>query len=150
MTPIGPGVDNCNRLQLSDPLENPIERLELYIVSDTIRGIQIETSTRLGSVGDISSSETVKYLFTKENPLVGIFGFTGDSYINGLGVIRFDTECQAAITKQQQLESNLKRKSLQTEPEDNKTVLIALIAAGGILITAIIIVTVICIRRKKR
>ena len=39
MTPLGPGLENCTQWQLSDPVLDPVSRLELFIVSDFIMGV---------------------------------------------------------------------------------------------------------------
>jgi len=51
---------------------------------------------RTGDFGLTDVRDSVNYVFTREKPLIGIYGFSGDKFINGMGFITYDLgdECQ--------------------------------------------------------
>jgi len=72
-----------------------VKSLEVFTFGGSITGFIIETASRTGSAGLTSVSDSVKFEFTDVTPLVGIYGFSEDRFINGLGVIKYDMVCQA-------------------------------------------------------
>jgi len=66
--------------------------LTLYLELDnTVKGIQIVTESRVGSFGRTDTREVRKFIFTPEQPLIGIWGYSTETELSGLGVIRLDT-----------------------------------------------------------
>ena len=52
-----------------------------------MQGIQVTTTARVGSFGRDNSSDVIKFSFTKEQPLIGIYGYSGVKEISGISVI---------------------------------------------------------------
>ena len=59
-------------------------------------GITILAGGRTGNFGLTDVRDSVNYVFTREKPLIGIYGFSGEKFINGMGFITYDLgdECQ--------------------------------------------------------
>ena len=103
MSPIGPGTSGCNRLQLSDTVNEPVTRLQFFLLDNTVHGAQISTSTRTGDIGDVDfATSNIEYTFTSKTPLVGLYGYATATSIAGIGVIRFDIDCQIQFEKDQE------------------------------------------------
>lgn len=96
----GKTTSKCKQFQLADPIGDPITQITLYINEFVVHGLQIISAKKTGAFGNTNLDQTVSFTFTPKTPLIGIYGNTGESLINGMSVIRFDLnpECQASTT----------------------------------------------------
>ena len=94
LSPLGTGTENCLSHQFSDMQNSKVERLEFFTFGRAVTGFKVETATSAQLFGLTRGSDVIIFEFEKTKPLVGLFGFVGDPYINGVGVILFDIACQ--------------------------------------------------------
>jgi len=88
-TAIGPGTSNCTRYKIADSTNDYVSSILLH-GNEVIIGITVNVGDRKGSFGVTDSRDEVLFEFTKEQPLIGIYGFDGTSFINGLSFITYD------------------------------------------------------------
>ena len=97
--PLGPGVSNCSRFDLANQLEDPIVSIEVF-VNKVVMGIIIKKKDKKVSFGDTDLRDSVIWTFDERYPLIGLFGYAGLDYINGLSFITYNlwTDCQSEGT----------------------------------------------------
>ena len=159
LSPLGPGTTNCQRLELSDPVNAPIESIEFFTFGGSVTGFKIQTATRSGSVGNVSVTDSVTFTFERVAPLAGLFGFSGDRFIDGIGVIRYDIACQAQKEQEKQnngggssTDPDLDKEDGESEDDDNTGALIGIIVGivAVIILTVVIVYFVLRIRRQSK
>ena len=89
MTAIGPGTSNCRRFKIEDPVRDVISSIELHL-SEVVLGFTIKVGQKEGSFGRTNTLDSVVYNFSPDKPLIGIYGFQGGTFINGLSFITYD------------------------------------------------------------
>ena len=93
--PLGPGVSNCSRFDLANQLEDPIVAIEVF-VNKVVMGIIIKKKNKQVSFGSTDLRDSYIWTFDERYPLIGLFGYSGLDYINGLSFITYNlwTDCQ--------------------------------------------------------
>ena len=97
LNPIGksPVVSRCTTYQIDDPVNQPMESLTAYLDDGVVKGLQTVSGSKVGSFGRVDLRDVKVFRFSKEKPLVGLWGFNTSDSISALGVIQYDTtsEC---------------------------------------------------------
>ena len=77
----GPGEEGCRRYKFTDPLNQPLIRIEIHLSSKGVVGISLSTSTLDGTFGlqsdpdnGTEALESVVFEFEEDYPVVGIYG----------------------------------------------------------------------------
>jgi len=78
LNPIGPGSGRCGRYSLDDPVNEQLQSLTLYINDGFIQGVQATVPGKVGSFGQVDVRDIKVFRFTKDKPLIGLYGFSGD------------------------------------------------------------------------
>ena len=99
MGALGPLV-NCS--QEFEPTAYPGRRIDKIDVQwnqrDGVTGLRYGLGRRSLTFGSIEDSlATTSWVFTEENPLIGVYGDYNNGKINKLGFITVDTQCQQGI-----------------------------------------------------
>ena len=156
MSILGPGKTGCSRLALSDTVNLPVNRLQFFLQDNAVSGAQLATSSRTGNMGNVSSTDTIEYRFTKETPLVGIYGYSSATSINGVGVIRFDVVCQAEKDKERKLLEDIAVQKLTKESENEEGeeeggsgAMVGIIAGAAALVILVTIIAIVIICKRK-
>ena len=93
--PVGPGVSNCSRFDLSNQMEDPIVAIEVF-VNKVVMGITIKKAAKQVSFGKTDLRDSFVWTFDNARyPLIGLVGYTGLDYINGLSFVTYNiyTDC---------------------------------------------------------
>ena len=95
MSASGPGTGVCRRYGILDPTTEPVKKIEFF-VDDVVRGVTLLIGDKLGSFGKQDVRDKISFEFDENNPPVGIYGFSGDKYINAISFITYDlaSDCQ--------------------------------------------------------
>ena len=120
-----------------------------------MKGLVITTTARMVDFGQIDLSNVEKFYFSSDNLLIGMWGFQGPSYINGLGVIKYDTSSQCYKDLKDQVnafeEYDDSVKSKETEETEGIDILtIGIYTAGVFFAVLVLFIIVMAIERARK
>ena len=89
LTALGPAVDSkCNRVKFSNPPQDYVKKIVVHL-NQVVVGLGLTVGERSVTFG-LTGSQEIEYTFSEAQPLIGLYGFEGSSFINGIGFITLD------------------------------------------------------------